>query len=574
MKWTFPDGTVTNNSAELKRLCRERGLDWSYFRRREQRGLARRKEGPRAMRLPDDWRGRLDAIFGPEAVHEYTRKIPVARPAIAVVTNATDTKWWHHLARGSAIICGVRSRINYVDVTTDIQLRGNPRGTIIHLFADDAADVERFRSALQPFGWIGSLDHVALSGKRCRPPTSLEIAMPDNIARPINANEGNQLAHLAAEINAAHEQARQCFHRGFEHARRAGSLLIEAKTKVPHGTWKVWLKDNFPASERSAQAYMRAAREFPKLEPEKAQRVADLSLRDALAEMSRDVGKVGRMKPDTADSVLALAEDEHYPLKNAVGCVNRIERHKRIHEAARARQREGVPLSATLLGDPSGSSMFNGQEAEIWRGENHSWTVALLANENALCLPERIEEMKADPDYVTGQDEIAALFGEADAADAEIEELNKAIGKLTRKAKLLRDEGKEKKCVARRIIREKLDELAGPSYAAETHTFRIDDPDFENELEALAEPVEIATALINEIQAAQPRAAHSRFTSYAAGIEAFVANKPMGFTEGPDGRSLISIVAFTQPEAFWERRPRLDTPIPDIEATLETAANG
>ena len=113
------------------------------------------------MRLPDDWRGRLDAIFGPEAVHEFTREIPVARPAIAVVTNATDTKWWHHLARGSALICGIRSRINYVDLTTDIQLRGNPRGTIIHLFADDAADFERFRSALQPFGWVGSLDHVA-----------------------------------------------------------------------------------------------------------------------------------------------------------------------------------------------------------------------------------------------------------------------------------------------------------------------------------------------------------------------------------------------------------------------------
>ena len=138
----------------MKRLCRERGLDWSYFRRREQRGLARRKEGPRAVRLPDDWRGRLDAIFGPESVHEFTREIPVARPAIVVVTNATDTKWWHRLAHGSAAVCGVRGRINYVDLTTSIQLRGNPRGTIIHLFADDAADAERFRSALQPFGWV------------------------------------------------------------------------------------------------------------------------------------------------------------------------------------------------------------------------------------------------------------------------------------------------------------------------------------------------------------------------------------------------------------------------------------
>ncbi len=154
MIWTLPDGTVVKNSAELKRLCRERGLDWSYFRRREQRGLARRKEGPRAMRLPDDWRARLDSIFGPEAVHEFTREVPDARPAIAVVVNATDTKWCHRLGHGSTAMCGVRGRINYVDLMTGIQLRGNPRGTIIHLFADDAADFERFRSALQSFGWI------------------------------------------------------------------------------------------------------------------------------------------------------------------------------------------------------------------------------------------------------------------------------------------------------------------------------------------------------------------------------------------------------------------------------------
>ncbi len=154
MIWTFPDGTVVKNSAELKRLCEERGLDWSYFRRREQKGLARRKEGPRAVRLPDDWRARLDSIFGADAVHEFTRDVPDARPAIAVVVNATDTKWWHRLAIGSAAICGVRGRINYVDVNTGNQLRGNPRGTLIFLFADEAVDIERFRSALKPFGWV------------------------------------------------------------------------------------------------------------------------------------------------------------------------------------------------------------------------------------------------------------------------------------------------------------------------------------------------------------------------------------------------------------------------------------
>lgn len=44
-----------------------------------------------------------------------------------------------------------------------------------------------------------------------------------------------------------------------EHAIRAGDLLIEAKAQVRHGEWLPWLAENFPASERLAQSYMRLA---------------------------------------------------------------------------------------------------------------------------------------------------------------------------------------------------------------------------------------------------------------------------------------------------------------------------
>ena len=66
-----------------------------------------------------------------------------------------------------------------------------------------------------------------------------------------------------------------------EHALAAGRLLAEAKSQLPHGAWSRWLADNFEGSERTAQAYMRVATRWPEIEA-KAQRVADLSYRDAV----------------------------------------------------------------------------------------------------------------------------------------------------------------------------------------------------------------------------------------------------------------------------------------------------
>jgi hypothetical protein len=49
---------------------------------------------------------------------------------------------------------------------------------------------------------------------------------------------------------------------GHEHYRRAGEMLIEAKDQVGHGGWSRWLTKNFDLSIRTAQVYMRWAREF------------------------------------------------------------------------------------------------------------------------------------------------------------------------------------------------------------------------------------------------------------------------------------------------------------------------
>ena len=81
------------------------------------------------------------------------------------------------------------------------------------------------------------------------------------------------ISELAAQINDAHRHATQAAQAAVEHAINAGNLLLQAKAHVKHGAWLTWMKENCEVSERTAQAYMRLAREYPKLETSKAQRL-------------------------------------------------------------------------------------------------------------------------------------------------------------------------------------------------------------------------------------------------------------------------------------------------------------
>ena len=99
-------------------------------------------------------------------------------------------------------------------------------------------------------------------------------------------SEIERLNTLATHINEEHRRCEEAFRSTLEHALRADELLIEAKDGVPHGSWEAWLADNFDGSLRTAQAYMRVARARKQFEVPKTQRVADLSLREAIKELS------------------------------------------------------------------------------------------------------------------------------------------------------------------------------------------------------------------------------------------------------------------------------------------------
>jgi hypothetical protein len=95
-----------------------------------------------------------------------------------------------------------------------------------------------------------------------------------------NVEQSNSLADLAARIKAEHEATAIAMQRGIEHA-MAADLLIEAKAKLKHGQWLPWLTEHCAMSDRSAQRYIRIAKNRTSIEAN-TPRVSDLSLRGAL----------------------------------------------------------------------------------------------------------------------------------------------------------------------------------------------------------------------------------------------------------------------------------------------------
>jgi hypothetical protein len=79
--------------------------------------------------------------------------------------------------------------------------------------------------------------------------------MPSNVA----------VADLASQINQAHALAMRSVDEALTQARICGDLLVVAKSKVPHGQWLPWLRDNCAVDVRQAQRYMRLSQHWTEL---------------------------------------------------------------------------------------------------------------------------------------------------------------------------------------------------------------------------------------------------------------------------------------------------------------------
>jgi hypothetical protein len=103
--------------------------------------------------------------------------------------------------------------------------------------------------------------------------------------RPIKLDSELDLISHSRRINEAHRAGDSAALSALKHYRQAGELLNEVKASLPHGDFGPWLEANFEGSERTAQAYMRLAKNWAALSTN-PQHVAGLTLRAALAELS------------------------------------------------------------------------------------------------------------------------------------------------------------------------------------------------------------------------------------------------------------------------------------------------
>ena len=118
----------------------------------------------------------------------------------------------------------------------------------------------------------------------------------------------SDLAALADKINEEHRRCEGALLEGMEHAIRAGEHLLQAKELAPHGSWLGWLRDNFEGSKRTAQDYMRVAREVPRLPAEMRDAVAHLPYREIIRTLAAPREGDGR----TPDGLHESEESANY----------------------------------------------------------------------------------------------------------------------------------------------------------------------------------------------------------------------------------------------------------------------
>jgi hypothetical protein len=134
----------------------------------------------------------------------------------------------------------------------------------------------------------------------------------------------SEIDALATAVRTAHEAGERCGREAIKHFQRCGEALIEAKAAVGHRRFGPLLK-TAGVHPRQAQRYMLLARELPKLPAAKASRVSQLSLRDAIGELSRLSSRAAKLSAACLDRALGDARRE--PLKKAVTRAANAERY-------------------------------------------------------------------------------------------------------------------------------------------------------------------------------------------------------------------------------------------------------
>ncbi len=201
-----------------------------------------------------------------------------------------------------------------------------------------------------------------------------------------------------------------------------GLRLIEAKAMLSHGGWLPWLEERVCFSEKTAQNYMRVAREFPN-----PQLVADLGVRKALALLE-----------------LPPSERENFAEENNVIDMTSRELEKAIRERDEARKAAESAQADARTAEESRAKMEEDMRAltEIHRaaqeGEAQARDDLAKAQAELKELRERTVDVAVEVDWETVEkaraEAIAGMQAKVDAAEQKRKEAEKALSDAKKEA--------------------------------------------------------------------------------------------------------------------------------------------
>lgn len=201
-----------------------------------------------------------------------------------------------------------------------------------------------------------------------------------------------------------------------------GLRLIEAKEMLSHGAWLPWLEAQAQFSEKTAQNYMRVAREFPN-----PQLVADLGVRKALALLE-----------------LPPSERESFAEENNVIDMTSRELEKAIKERDTARQEAEAARADAQTAEESRAKMEADMKAleaihrSAQEGEAQAREALAKAQAELKELRERPVEVAVEVDQEAVEqaraDAVAEMQAKVDAAEKQRKEAETVLIKAKKQA--------------------------------------------------------------------------------------------------------------------------------------------
>jgi N6-adenosine-specific RNA methylase IME4 len=158
------------------------------------------------------------------------------------------------------------------------------------------------------------------------------------IASPVEGS--NYLVDIAARIKIEHQAVAASLKQSVHHAIAAGELLLEAKEQIPHGEWLPWLSEHCGVTPRSAQGYMRLARNRAELEAN-TQALAHLTVEGALKSLAAPTLAISSLETEEARSTAMEAIESGTNIRTAVRGARKLDYNARI-QAATPKPLEGT----------------------------------------------------------------------------------------------------------------------------------------------------------------------------------------------------------------------------------------